>query len=72
LMSQLSCRQSLKTFNPISNPRKILSSWRENCARLTRLKRTALQLYQQLFHMLQATENSKTAHKFRFKNPCIH
>ncbi len=74
-MSQLSCRQSLRDIQ--SN----LESQQEKLYHLgaKRIERSTLaiineeqpaSLYQQLFiQLLQHCENSKIAHKFRFKNP---
>ena len=75
LMSQLSCRQSLRDIqsNLESQQEKLYHLGAKRIARstLARLnKEQPASLYQQLFtQLLQHCENSKTAHKFRFKNP---
>jgi hypothetical protein len=81
LMSQFSCRQILRVFNPkpaIFNPiwsqQEKLSHLgaksipRSTLARINEQQPAAL--YQQLFYkLLKYYEHSKVAHKFRFKNP---
>jgi putative transposase len=77
LMSQLSCRQSLRDIqsNLESQQEKLYHLGAKRIARSTlRLnEEQPASLYQQLFtQLLQRCENSKTAHKFRFKIRCIH
>ena len=75
LMSQLSCRQSLRDIqsNLESQQEKLYHLGAKRIARSTLARLNEEQpasLYQQLFtQLLQRCENSKTAHKFRFKNP---
>ena len=75
LMSQLSCRQSLRDIqsNLESQQEKLYHLGTKRIARSTLARLNEEQpasLYQQLFtQLLQRCENSKTAHKFRFKNP---
>ncbi len=75
LMSQLSCRQSLRDIqsNLESQQEKLYHLGAKRIARITLAILNEEQhdrLYQQLFtQLLQRCENSKTAHKFRFKNP---
>ena len=75
LMSQLSCRQSLRDIQSnLEAQQKNLNHIDKNrIARSTLARLNEEQpasLYQQLFtQLLQRCENSKTAHKFRFKNP---
>ena len=75
LMSQLSCRQSLRDIqsNLESQQEKLYHLGAKRIARSTLARLNEEQpasLYQQLFtQLLQHCENSKTAHKFRFKNP---
>ncbi|WP_151830269.1 DUF4372 domain-containing protein, partial [Acinetobacter junii] len=75
LMSQLSCRQSLRDIqsNLESQQAKLYHLGAKRIARSTLARLNEEQpasLYQQLFtQLLQRCENSKTAHKFRFKNP---
>ena len=75
LMSQLSCRQSLRDIqsNLESQQEKLnhlgaKSIPRSTLARINEEQPAAL--YKQMFHqLLQYCEKSKVAHKFRFKNP---
>uniref|UniRef100_UPI00388E0F79 DUF4372 domain-containing protein n=1 Tax=Acinetobacter sp. TaxID=472 RepID=UPI00388E0F79 len=75
LMSQLSCRQSLRDIqsNLESQQEKLnhlgaKSIPRSTLARINEEQPAAL--YEQLFYkLLQYYEQSKVAHKFRFKNP---
>ena len=75
LMSQLSCRQSLRDIqsNLESQQEKLYHLGAKRIARSTLARLNEEQpasLYQQLFtQLLQHCENSKTAHKFRFRNP---
>ena len=75
LMSQLSCRQSLRDIqsNLECQHEKLNHFGAKSIARSTLARINQEQparLYQQLFtQLLQHCENSKTAHKFRFKNP---
>ena len=75
LMSQLSCRQSLRDieFNLESQQEKLYHLGAKRIAQSTLARINEEQparLYQQLFiQLLQHCENSKIAHKFRFKNP---
>jgi hypothetical protein len=75
LMSQLSCRQSLRDIesNLESQQEKLYHLGAKRIARSTLARINEEQpasLYQQLFiQLLQHCENSKIAHKFRFKNP---
>lgn len=75
LMSQLSCRQSLRDIqsNLEAQQDKLHQLGAKPIARSTLARINEQQpacLYQQLFtQLLQYCENSKTAHKFRFKNP---
>ena len=75
LMSQLSCRQSLRDIqsNLESQQEKLYHLGAKRIARSTLARLNEEQpasLYQQLFtQLLQHCEHSKTAHKFRFKNP---
>ena len=74
-MSQLSCRQSLRDIesNLESQQEKLYHLGAKRIARSTLARINQEQparLYQQLFlQLLQHCENSKIAHKFRFKNP---
>ena len=74
LMSQLSCRQSLRDIesNLESQQEKLYHLGAKRIARSTLARINEEQparLYQQLFiQLLQHCENSKIAHKFRFKN----
>ena len=75
LMSQLSCRQSLRDIQSnLECQQEKLSHFgaksipRSTLARINEQQPAAL--YQQLFHkLLKYYEHSKVAHKFRFKNP---
>ena len=75
LMSQLSCRQSLRDIqsNLESQQEKLYHLGAKKIARSTLARINEEQpasLYQQLFsNLLKHCENSKIAHKFRFKNP---
>ena len=75
LMSQLSCRQSLRDIqsNLECQHEKLNHFGAKSIARSTLARINQEQparLYQQLFtQLLQQCENSKTAHQFRFKNP---
>lgn len=75
LMSQLSCRQSLRDIesNLESQQEKLYHLGAKRIARSTLARLNEEQpsrLYQQLFtQLLKHCENSKVAHKFRFKNP---
>lgn len=75
LMSQLSCHQSLRDIesNLESQQEKLYHLGAKRIARSTLARINEEQparLYQQLFiQLLQHCENSKIAHKFRFKNP---
>lgn len=75
LMSQLSCRQSLRDIqsNLESQHEKLYHLGAKRIARSTLARINEEQpavLYEQLFYkLLQYCEKSKTAHKFRFKNP---
>lgn len=75
LMSQLSCRQSLRDIqsNLESQQEKLYHLGAKTIARSTLARINEEQpasLYQQLFsNLLKHCENSKIAHKFRFKNP---
>ena len=75
LMSQLSCRQSLRDIqsNLESQQEKLYHLGAKRIARSTLARINEEQpasLYQQLFtQLLQRCENSRIAHKFRFKNP---
>ena len=75
LMSQLSCRQSLRDIqsNLESQQEKLYHLGAKRIARSTLARINEEQpasLYQQLFtQLLQRCEKSRIAHKFRFKNP---
>ena len=75
LMSQLSCRQSLRDIqsNLESQQEKLYHLGAKKIARSTLARINEEQpasLYQQLFsNLLKHCENFKIAHKFRFKNP---
>ena len=75
LMSQLSCRQSLRDIesNLESQQEKLYHLGAKRIARSTLARLNEEQpsrLYQQLFtQLLKHCENSRVAHKFRFKNP---
>ncbi|EPF75563.1 hypothetical protein F945_01228 [Acinetobacter rudis CIP 110305] len=75
LMSQLSCRQSLRDIesNLESQQEKLYHLGAKRIARSTLARINEEQpacLYQQLFgQLLKKCETSKTTHKFRFKNP---
>lgn len=75
LMSQLSCRQSLRDIesNLESQQEKLYHLGAKRIARSTLARINEEQpasLYQQLFsQLLQHFENAKGTHKFRFKNP---
>ena len=75
LMSQLSCRQSLRDIesNLESQQEKLYHLGAKRIARSTLARLNEEQpssLYQQLFtQLLKHCENSRGAHKFRFKNP---
>ncbi|NAR52395.1 IS4 family transposase, partial [Acinetobacter haemolyticus] len=75
LMSQLSCRQSLRDIqsNLESQQEKLYHLGAKTIARSTLARINQEQpasLYQQLFtQLLRHCENTKIAHKFRFKNP---
>jgi hypothetical protein len=77
LMSQFSCRQSLRDIQSnLECQQEKLSHLgaksipRSTLARINEQQPAAL--YQQLFYkLLKYYEHSKVAHKFRFKIPCI-
>ena len=75
LMSQLSCRQSLRDIqaNLEAQQTNLIALGAKRIARTTLARlneQQPAQLYEALFHhLLSRCQRSKTAHRFRFKNP---